>query len=119
MNNAFAYTFQDSRISTSAGTVTEQNHFVGAVSTIMWLTTQRKGHLFTYFDIIDESEKSIKKSSLKQTLTGNHTKLNRRLLRGHLPEEYIIGFCKSFRKLTKGLGFELELRTSNRKQDIL
>ena len=32
--------------------------------------------------------------------------------------ENIIGFARSFKKITKGLGFELDLRTSNRKQDI-
>ena len=32
--------------------------------------------------------------------------------------EHIFGFARSFKR-TKGLGFELDLRTSNRKQDIL
>ena len=33
--------------------------------------------------------------------------------------EYIFGFARSFKKITKRLGFELYLRTSNRKRDIL
>ena len=33
--------------------------------------------------------------------------------------EYIFGIARSFKKITKGLGFELDLRTSNRKRDIL
>ena len=31
----------------------------------------------------------------------------------------MLGFARSFKQITKGLGFELDLRTSNRKQDIL
>ena len=85
----------------------------------MRLVTQKDGDLFTYFDIIDESEDEINNSSLKKILIDNHTEANRGLIRGHLPSEYIFGFARSFKKITKGLGFELDLRTSNRKQDIL
>ena len=56
VNNAFAYTIQDDRISTSAGVEIEQKKYVGPISTIMRLVTQRDGDLSTSFDIIDESE---------------------------------------------------------------
>ena len=56
---------------------------------------------------------------MKKILINNHSDDNKGLIRGYLPLEYIFGFCKSFKKITKGLGFELDLRTSNRKQDIL
>ena len=119
VNNAFAYTIHDARISTSSGVEIEQNKFVGPVSTIMRLTTQKDGDLSSYFDIIDESEAGIDNSSLKQILINNHSEANRGIIRGHLPLEYIFGFAKSFKTITKGLGFELDLRTSNRKRDIL
>ena len=119
VNNAFAYTIHDARLSTSAGVEIEQNKYVGAISTIMRLVTQKNGDLSTYFDIIDESENDINNSSLKQILINNHTEANRSLIRGHLPLKYIFGFARSFKKITKGLGFELDLRTSNRKRDIL
>ena len=119
VNNAFAYTIHDARISTSAGVEIEQNKYVGPISTIMRLVTQKDGDLSTYFDIIDESENGINNSSLKQILINNHTEANRGLIRGHLPLEHIFGFARSFKKITKGLGFELDLRTSNRKRDIL
>ena len=119
VNNAFAYTMHDARISTSAGVEIEQNKYVGPISTIMRLVTEKDGDLSTYFDIIDESEGEINNSSLKKILINNHSEANRGLIRGHLPLEYIFGFCRSFKKITKGLGFELDLRTSNRKQDIL
>ena len=119
VNNAFAYTNHDARISTSTGVEIEQNKYVGPISTIMRLVTQKVGDLSTYFDIINEKEDGILKSSLKKILINNHSDDNKGLIRGYLPLEYIFGFCKSFKKITKGLGFELDLRTSNRKQDFL
>ena len=65
VNNAFAYTIHDARISTSTGVEIEQNKYVGPISTIMRLVTEKNGDLSTYFDIIDESEDGIKNSSLK------------------------------------------------------
>ena len=85
----------------------------------MRLVTQKDGDLSTYFDIIDEKKDAILNSSLKKILIIIHSDDNKRLIRGYLPLENIFGFCKSFKKITKGLGFELDLRTSNRKQDIL
>ena len=52
-------------------------------------------------------------------LINNHTEANSGLTRGHLPLDWIFGFATSFKKITKRLGFELDLRTSNRKRDIL
>ena len=119
VNNAFAYTIHDARISTSAGVEIEQNKNVGPISTIMRIVTQNDGDLSTYFDVIDKREDEIISSSLKKILIDNHTEANRGLIGGHLPLEYIFGFARSFKKITKGLGFELDLRTSNRKRDIL
>ena len=93
VNNAFAYTIHDARISTSAGLEIEQNKYIGPISTIMRLVTQRDSDLSTYFDIIDESEDEINNSSLKKILINNHTEANRGLIRGHLPLEYIFGFA--------------------------
>ena len=56
---------------------------------------------------------------MKQILINNHTEPNRRLIRGQLSSEHIFGFCIFFKKIIKRLGFELDLRASNRKQDIL
>ena len=38
--------------------------------------------------------------------------------RANLPLEHIFGFCKNFRKITIGLGFELKPKTANEKQNI-
>ena len=113
--NAFVFTIHDASISTSAGCEIEQNKVNGAVSTIMSLITQ----YLTYFDIIDEIEDGNKVSSIKQIIFNKHKKANRGVIRGHLPSESVFEFQKSFKKLSNGLGFELEIRTSNREQDIL
>ena len=119
VNNALAYTIHDARISTSAGVEIEQNKYVGPISTIMRLVTQKDGDLSTYFDIIDETENGINFSSLKMILINNHTEAKRGLIRGHLLLESIFGFARSFKKIAEGLGFELDLRTSIRKRYIL
>ena len=85
----------------------------------MRIARQKDGDLSTYFDIFDESDGGFDKFSLKQILINNHTADNRRIIRGHLPLEYVFGSGKSFKKITKELGFELHLQTSNRKRDIL
>ena len=43
---------------------------------------------------------------------------NKGKIRANLPLEYVIGFCKTIKK-TEGLGFELQFKTSNEKQNIL
>ena len=77
----------------------------------MRLVTQKDADLSTYFDTFDESETGISNSSLKQALISNHTADNRGIIRGHLHFEYVFGFCQSFKRISKGLGFELDLRT--------
>ena len=120
VNNGFAYIFQEGRLSTSAGTEIEHNKNLGNVSTILRLLTQKDGDLSSYFDKIDEAEAGIANSTLKHMLIDSHTNEdNKRKIRANLPLEYIFGFCKTFKKITKGLGFELQLKTSNEKQNIL
>ena len=40
-------------------------------------------------------------------------------MRANLPLEHIFGPCKAFKKITKGLGFELQIKTSNEEQNII
>ena len=120
VNNAFAYVVQEGRISTSAGTEIEHNKNLGHVSTIMRLLTQKDGDLSSYFDKIDETEAEINNTTLKKMLINSHTDDNNKgKIRANLPLEYIFGFCQTFKKITKGLGFELQLKTSNEKKNIL
>ena len=66
VNNAFAYVFQEGRISTSAGTEIEHKKNLGHVSTIMRLLTQKDGDLSSYFDKIDQTEAEINNTTLKK-----------------------------------------------------
>ena len=120
VNNGLAYNFQEGRISTSAGTEIEHNKNLGNVSTIMRLLTHKDGDLSSYFDKIDEAEAGIANSTLKRLLIDSHTNDdNKGKIRVNLPLEHILGLCKTFEKITKGLGFELQLKTSSEKQNIL
>ena len=106
-------------MSTCSGVEIEQNKYFGRISTIMRLVTRKDGDLSSYFVTINESEGGFNDSSLKQLLINNHSDDNKGVIGGHLPLEYNFGFCRSFKRITKSLGFELDPRTSNRKEDIL
>ena len=86
----------------------------------MKILTNKNGDLSFYFDKIDETQDGITNSTLKHMLINSHTNEdNKGKIRANLPLEHIIGFCKTFQKIAKGLGFELQLKTSNEKQNIL
>ena len=119
VNNGLAYIFQEGRLSTSAGTEMERNKNLGNVLTIMRLKTQKDGDLSSYFNKIDEREAGVAKFTLKQLLNDSHANEdNNGKTRAKLPLEHIFGSCKTFKKITKGLGFELQLKTSNEKQKV-
>ena len=85
----------------------------------MRLLTQKEGDLSSYFDKIDETEAGINNSTLKHLLIDRHTNDdNKSKIRANLPLEHIFGFCKTIKKITKDLGFELQLKTSNEKHNI-
>ena len=86
----------------------------------MRLLTQNDGDLSSYIDKIDETEAGITNSTLKHMLFDSHTNEdNRGEIRGNLPLEHKFGFCKTIKKIRKGLGFELQSKTSNEKQNII
>ena len=51
-------------------------------------------------------------------LINNHTDANKGKIKGYLYLEDIFGFCKTFKKVTKNLGFHLQFKT-NDLQDII
>ena len=120
VNNGLAYIFQEGCLSTSAGTEIEQNKNLGNVSNIMRFLTQKDGDLSSYFDKISETEAGIADSTLEHMLIDSHTnEVNKGRIRANLPLKHIFGFCKTFKKITKGLAFELQLKTSNKKRNII
>ena len=103
VNNAIAFTLQEARISTSAATDIEQSKNVGVISTNMRLLKKRDGDLSAYFDISDESENGIIKSSLKQILLNKHLEVNRGVTRGHPPLNISSDFVNLSKKWAKVL----------------
>ena len=51
-------------------------------------------------------------------LINNHEAANKGKIGGQILLEHIFGFCKTFKKITKNLGFHLTFRTANL-QDII
>ena len=87
--NAFAYVFQDARISAWNGTQIEQNKNVGPISTITRWLTHEDGDLSTYLDKIDETRAGIVNISLKHFLIINHElNSNTGEIKGHAPLEH-------------------------------
>ena len=118
INNAFAYCFTQATLTTTGGMDIEDIKYVGQVSTIMRLLTSKDGDLSSYFDkngeaVIDNN------NPLKQTLINNHAvEANKGRIKGQLHLEHIFGFCKTFKKITKKLGFHLKFKM-NDLQDII
>ena len=118
VNNTFAYCFKETSIKTTGGMDIEVNKYVGPVSTIMRLLTSKDGDLSSYFDKNGEAV-IVDKNPLKRILINNHAvEANKGKIKGHLALELIFGFCKTFKKITKNLGFHLIFKM-NDLQDIL
>ena len=114
VNNAFAHCFKEGVILTTGGMEIENIKFVGQVSTVMRALTSKDGDLLSHFDKIDESVGESNNTSLKHMLINNHTEPeNRGKIKGQLLLEDIFGFCKTFKKITKNLGFHITLKTNN------
>ena len=89
----------------------EHNKYIGQVSAIMRLITIEYGDILSRFDKIEEN--NIDNTSLKQKLFNNHdVDANRGRNRSHLPLEHMLGFCKTFQKITENLGFHFKFKTA-------
>ena len=124
--NGFAYVFQEARLSTST-TDLEHNKYVGQISSIMRVVSSKDGDLLSQFDNINDEEGAddaatavnIQSTSLNKMLITNHENdPNRGKIKGQLPLEHIFGFCKTFKKVTKNLGFRITFKAANL-QDII
>ena len=73
VKNGLAFIFREGWLSTSSGTEKGNIKHLGSVNTILRLLTQKIGDLSTYFDMIDESEAGINKSSLKHMPIHSHS----------------------------------------------
>ena len=129
VNNAFAFCFKEARLSTSLGSDIEINKFCGQISTIMRAISNKESDFLSQFDNINENDISrlnrladlpvqIRDTPHQKILINNHTDVNKGKIKGYLYLEDIFGFCKTFKKVTKNLGFHLTFKT-NDLQDII
>ena len=93
----------------------------------MRVICSRDGDLRSQFDNINEelgvneaaTTIKVQSTSLNKMLFTNHEEdANRGKIKGQLQLEHIIGFCKTFKKVTKNLGFRITFKTANL-QDII
>ena len=118
INNAFAYCFTQATLSTTRGMDLEDIKYVGQVSTIMRLLTSKDSDLSSYFDKNGESVID-NDNPLKKVLINNHAEeVKKGKIKGQIALEHIFGFCKTFKKITKNLGFHLKFKM-NDLQDII
>ena len=118
-NNAFAYCFKEARLGITPLSDLEHNKYCGQVSTIMRVLFSKDADLLSQFDNINEGngDADLDSTSLKKMLIDNHDivgqEVNKGKTKGHLALENIFGFCKSFKKITKNLGFHIIFRTAD------
>ena len=123
-NNAFAYCLKEARLGITSGSDLEHNKYCGQVSTIMRVLFTKDADLLSQFDNINEGNANadFNSTSLKKMLIDNHDivgqEVNKGKIKGQLALENIFGFCKSFKKITKNLGFQIIFRTADL-QDII
>ena len=114
--NAVAFCFKEARLSTNLVSDIEINKFCGQVSTIMRAISNRDGDLLSQIDFINENDipvlerlanlpTQIQSKPHQKTLINNHTDANKGNIKRYLYLEDVFGFCKTFKKVTKNLGF--------------
>ena len=129
IKNGYAFCFKEARLSTTIGSDIEHNKFCGQVSTIMRVISNKDDDLLSQFGNINENDipllervadlpPQIRSTPHQKMLINNHTDPNKGRIKGYLYLEDIFGFCKSFKKVTKNLGFHLMFKTANL-QDII
>ena len=124
VNIGFAFAFKEARLTTSLGSDIEFNKICGQISSIMRAISNRDGDLISQFDNINGNDIPIleqitdlppqtRDTPHQKKLKNNHTDANKGKIKGYIYLEDIFGFCKTFRKATKNLGFHLTLKTTD------
>ena len=129
VNNGYAFCFKEARLSTTIGSDIEHNKFCGQISTIMKVVSNKDDDLLSQFGNINENgiplleiltdlPVQIRDTPHQKMLIDNHLDANKGKIKGYLYLEDIFGFCRTFKKVTKNLGFHLLFKTANL-QDII
>ena len=129
LNNGYAFCFKETRLSTTIGSDIEHNKFCGQVFTIMRVISNKDDDLLSQFGNNNENDipllerladlpPQIRSTPHQKMLIDNHLDANKGKIKGYFYLEDIFGFCKTFKKVTKNLGFHLLFKTANL-QDII
>ena len=129
VNNGYAFRFKEARVTTSIGSDIEHNKLCVQVSTIMKVITNKDDDFLSQFADFNEDDipllerfadlpPQIRSTLHQKTLIDNHTDANKGKIKGYLCLEDIFGFCKTFKKVAKNLGFVITFKTANL-QDII
>ena len=129
VNNGFAFCFEEARSSTTIGSDIEHNKFCGQVSTIMKVISNKDDDLLSQFGNFNENDfplleritelpPQIRDTTHQKIMIDNHLDANKGKIRGYLYLEDTFGCCRTFKKVTKNLGFHLMLKTADL-QDII
>ena len=124
VNSGYAFCFKEARLSTNVGSDIEHNKFCGQVSTIMKVISNKNDDLLSQFGNINENDipllerladlpPQIRSTPHQKMLIDNHPDANKGKIKGFLNLEDIFGFCKSFKKVTKNLGFHIMFKRAN------
>ena len=118
VNNRYAFCFKEARLSTTIGSDIEISKFCGQIFTIMGVISIKDSDLLSQFDMIIEKDIPIlerpadlppqsRDTPHQKRLINNHADTNKGKIKGYLYLEDIFGFCKTFKKVTKNLGFHI------------
>ena len=123
VNNGFEFCFKEARLSTVIGNDIEHNRFCGQVSIIMRVISNKDSDLSSQFDNINGNDVPVlerladlppqNKSTPHQKISiNNHTDAYKGKVKRDFYLEAIFGVCKTFKELTKNLGFHLMFKTA-------
>ena len=115
---------KEARLSTTIGSDIEHDKSCGQVSTIKKVISIKVGDLISKFDKINENDipvlerilnipPQIRNTPHQKMLLSNQTDANKSKIKGYLYLKDFSGFCKTFEKATKKLGFHLMLKTND------
>ena len=130
VKNGYASSFREARLGTTIGSDIEINKICGKICTIMRAISNKDGDLLSQFDNINENDIPIleryadlppqsRSTPHQKMLIDNHTDVNKGKIEGYLYLEDIFGFCKTFKRLTKNLGFHLTFKTNDLQNIII
>ena len=109
LNNGFAFSFKEARLSTTIGGDIETNKFCGPISTIMKVISTKDGDLLSQFDKFNENgipvlerfldlPPQIRSTRHQKMLINNHTDANKGKIKGIFIDKLSLVFVK----LSKG-----------------